>query len=128
MAIGNSKDTAKAAGINITRNTIGAYMICGALTGLGGLLSAGQIGAIPSTFGIGNEFAVISATVLGGTSLFGGKANIIPGALLGIVLVTSIMNGLAMMDASSYVYSIVSAVIIFIAVMFDSINYTGQLR
>lgn len=128
MAIGNSRDKAKTAGIRVDRNIITAYILCGALAGLGGILSAGQVGAVSSTFGEGKEFAVISATVLGGTSLFGGKANIIPGGILGILLVTTIMNGMAMMNASSYAYSIVRAVIIFIAVMFDSIQYKGELR
>ena len=88
----------------------------------------GQIGGVWVSFGEGNEFIVISAVVLGGTSLFGGKGSIIPGAIVGILPVTTIMNGLAMINASPYVYTIVRGTIIFVAVMFDSVAYKGELR
>ena len=128
MAIGNSPEAARKTGINIDRNTIISYIICGGLGAIGGVLSAGQIGSVPLSFGEGNEFIVISAAVLGGASLFGGKGNILPGAITGIILITTIMNGLSMVNASPYVYTIVRAVIIFLAVMVDSINYKGELR
>jgi ribose/xylose/arabinose/galactoside ABC-type transport system permease subunit len=79
-------------------------------------------------FADGNEFLVISAAVLGGTSLFGGKGSVLPGALIGIVLVTTIVNGMTMMNASPYLYKIVRGGIIFVAVMVDSLNYKGELR
>ena len=66
--------------------------------------------------------------MLGGTSLFGGKGNIIPGALYGIVLNQTIMNGLTMLNASPYSYTIVKGLIIFVAVLLDSVNYKGELR
>lgn len=128
LAIGNSPDMARKTGIKVGRHVIVAYLLCGSLAGLGGALLAGQIGCVSITFGEGNEFIVISAAVLGGTSLFGGKGSIIPGAIIGIILVTTIMNGLAMVNASPYVYTIVRGCIIFFAVMIDSIKYKGELR
>lgn len=128
MAIGNSPEAAKKAGIKVERNTIISFMICGGLGALGGILSAGQIGSVTLSFGEGNEFIIISAAVLGGTSLFGGKGNIIPGAIIGIVLITTIMNGLSMINASPYIYTLVRAFIIFLAVMVDSIKHKGELR
>ena len=85
-------------------------------------------GSVASGFGEGNEFIVISAAVLGGTSLFGGKGNILPGAVIGIILITTIMNGLAMMNASPFIYTIVRGVIIFVAIALDSIGHKGELR
>ncbi|MCK5735495.1 MAG: ABC transporter permease [Spirochaetaceae bacterium] len=128
FAIGNSPETARKSGINVNRNIIFAYILCGALAGFAGIILAGQIGSVPVNFGNGNEFIVISAAILGGMSLFGGKGTIIPGAFIGIILVTTIMNGLAMINASPYVYTIVRGLIIFSAVTVDSINYTGELR
>lgn len=128
MAIGDSPEAARKTGINIERKIITCYIICGSLGAIGGVLSAGQIGSVPLSFGEGNEFIAISAAVLGGTSLFGGKGNILPGAITGIILITTIMNGLSMVSASPYVYTIVRAVIIFLAVMVDSINFKGELR
>jgi ribose/xylose/arabinose/galactoside ABC-type transport system permease subunit len=128
LAIGNSVKSAQIAGIRIGQKTIVCYIICGILTAVSGVLQAGQIGSVPLRFADGNEFIVISAAVLGGTSLFGGKGTIVPGAVIGIFLITVILNGLAMVNASPYVYTIVRAAIIFLAVMLDSINYKGDLR
>lgn len=128
MAIGNDAVAAKKAGINVQKNILIAYIICGALAGLGGVLSAGQVGNVAVYFAEGNEFEVISAAVLGGTSLFGGKGKVFPGAVIGIILIYTIMNGMAMMNASPYAYTIFRGAIIFIAVMVDSVRYKGELR
>ena len=128
MAIGNSARNAERAGIKVNRNTVIAYVMCGALGTFAGILSAGQIGSVSAGFGEGNEFIVISAAVLGGTSLFGGKGSILPGAVIGIILVTTIMNGLAMMNASPFIYTIVKGLIIFFAIALDSMGHKGELR
>jgi len=128
MAIGNSKEAATKAGIQVKKVTILTYMLCGALAAFAGVISAGQVGGVALSFGEGNEFVAISAAVIGGTSLFGGKAKIIPGTIVGIVLITTIMNGLAMMNASPYVYTIVRGVIIFAAVMLDSASFKGHVK
>ena len=128
MAIGNSPEMARKTSIRVTRDVILVYVLCGTLAGMAGALLAGQIGGVAVNFGEGNEFIVIAAVVLGGTSLFGGKGSIIPGALVGILLVTTIMNGLAMVNASPYVYTIVRGGIIFLAVMVDSVGFKGELR
>jgi len=128
MAIGDSVRNAERAGIKVKRNVIIAYVVCGGLGAIGGILSAGQIGSVAAGFGEGNEFIVISAAVLGGTSLFGGKGSILPGAIIGIILITTIMNGLAMMNASPFIYTIVRGLIIFFAIALDSIGHRGELR
>lgn len=128
MAIGNSVRNAERAGIKVKRNVVIAYVVCGALGALGGILSAGQIGSVAAGFGEGNEFIVISAAVLGGTSLFGGKGSILPGAVIGIILITTIMNGLAMINASPFIYTIVRGLIIFFAIALDSVGHRGELR
>jgi ribose/xylose/arabinose/galactoside ABC-type transport system permease subunit len=128
MAIGNDSAAAQKIGINVSRNVFFAYLICGVLAGLAGVLAAGQGGAIAVYFHQGDEFLVISSAVLGGISLFGGKGSVFPGALIGIILVGTIVNGMTMLNASPYAYTIVRGAIIFLAVMLDSINYKGELR
>ncbi|MCE1254997.1 MAG: ABC transporter permease [Anaerolineae bacterium] len=128
MAIGNDSAAAQKIGINVRRNVLIAYAICGTMAGIAGVLSAGQVANVAVYFADGNEFLVISAAVLGGTSLFGGKGSVFPGALIGIILVTTIVNGMTMMNASPYAYKIVRGAIIFLAVMVDSINFKGELR
>ena len=112
MAIGNDSAAARKIGINVDRNVFFAYLICGVLSGLAGVLAAGQAGAIAVYFHQGDEFLIISSAVLGGISLFGGKGSVIPGALIGIVLVGTIVNGMTMMNASPYAYTIVRGIII----------------
>jgi ribose transport system permease protein len=128
MAIGNDPIAAQKIGIPVTRNIFLAYLICGTMAGIAGVLSAGQVGSVAVYFADGNEFLVISAAVLGGTSLFGGKGSVFPGALVGMLLVMTIVNGMTMMNASPYAYKIVRGAIIFLAVMVDSINFRGELR
>lgn len=127
-AQGNNHEAAQKMGINIRRNTLIAYIICGAMFGLAGILSAGENGSVPTAFAFGDEFIMIPAAVLGGISLFGGKGNIIPGCIIGILLINTIVNGLTMMAANPYVYTIVRGIIIFIAVALDSMNYKGEIR
>ncbi len=128
MAIGNNPHAAEQIGINVTRHKIIIYVLCGIFAAVGGMFSAGQISEVFTTFGENNEFQIISATVIGGTSLFGGRGTILPGAIFGVLLIQVVLNGLSMMNASVYVFNIVRGVIIFIAVALDCINYKGELR
>jgi ribose/xylose/arabinose/galactoside ABC-type transport system permease subunit len=127
-AVGNDLNAAKNAGIKVVRVRFFAFLICGFTASIAAMLLAGQIANVTTSFANGNEFLVISGAVLGGTSLFGGKGNMIPGALVGIVLVQTILNGLLLMNASPYAYTIIRGLIIFVAVVLDSINYKGELR
>lgn len=127
-AIGNDEAGAKIIGINVERKKFFVYFICGILAGLAGLILSAQVSAVTPTFATGTEFIVISAAVLGGTSLFGGKGNVLPGALLGVIIVTVIENGLNVVNASPYVYAIIRGIIIYAAVMVDSIKNSGELR
>lgn len=128
MAIGNNRVAASQVGINVNRQLISVYIICSISAAIGGLFSAGQISEVFTTFGETNEFQIISATVIGGVSLFGGKGSVLPGAFIGVLLVQIVLNGLSMLNASVYMFNIVRGMIIFIAVMMDSINNKGELR
>ena len=105
-----------------------SYVICGAFAGLSGLISGAQVGGISPTFATGTEFIIISATVLGGVSLFGGKGSVFPGAFLGVLIIMCIENGLVMASANMYAYQIVRGVVIFLAVLLDSVRNSGELR
>ena len=72
--------------------------------------------------GVGLEFTTVTAIVLGGTSLFGGKGSLIPGTILGILMLVIIENGLGLLGASPFIYPFVRGLIIFIAMFADSIK------
>jgi ribose transport system permease protein len=119
-ALGNNLDAATKAGLRTTRLLSTAYVLCGLCAGLGGILALAQLGAVSPKFGELYEFDAITAAVLGGTSLFGGRGNVVPGTVLGAVLLKSIFNGLVIVQADPYLYPLVTSAIIFVAVLLDS--------
>ncbi|MCL1895221.1 MAG: ABC transporter permease, partial [Clostridiales bacterium] len=126
--VGFNAEAARKAGIKVAALTFSVYLICGILVSLNGFIYLGMIGQIAANFGIGQEFLVISATVLGGVSLSGGKGNVLPGAIVGIFIITIIENGMGLVSANPYAYAIVRGGVVFLAVFLDSIRYRGPLR
>jgi len=118
-AVGADPEAASKAGIDVRRIVFAVYCIAGACAATGGLVSLSQVAVASSTFGFQKEFPVIAATVLGGTSLFGGRGGVL-GTVFGAVLIQTVENGLVMTDADPYLYPLVISVIIFIAVFIDS--------
>jgi ribose transport system permease protein len=118
-AVGADAEGAVTAGINVRRVVFAVYCISGLCAALGGMVSASQVAAAYSTFGLQKEFPVIAAAVLGGTSLFGGRGGVV-GTVLGSVLIQTVGSGLVMLNADPYVYPLIISVIIFTAVLVDS--------
>jgi ribose transport system permease protein len=126
-AIGGDREGARKAGINVEKVTFAVYCLCGAFAAVGGFISLSQAAAAPSTFGERKEFLVIAAAVLGGTSLFGGHGGLI-GPVFGAILIQTVQNGLVMIDADPYIYPLITAAIIFIAVLVDSLRAAAIAR
>jgi len=127
-AIGNSQEAAQKAGIPVWRTIGWVYVISGVCAALGGLVSVAQLGAVSPTFGYQREFAAVAAAVLGGTSLFGGRGGVFPGTVLGAVLIQTVENGLVIVNADPYLYPIVMSLIIFLAVLVDSVRHGEILK
>lgn len=121
-AVGQDLEGARKAGVNPGRVLVLVYLISGLCAALGGILSLAQLGAVSPTFGSNKEFAAIAAAVLGGTSLFGGRGNVFPGAAIGAVLIQSVENGLVILNADPYLYPLITSGIIFLAVLTDSVR------
>jgi ribose/xylose/arabinose/galactoside ABC-type transport system permease subunit len=90
--------------------------------------NACNLASINLDFARGDEFVVISSAVIGGASLFGGKGRVIPGAFLGIIMIQVILNGLTLAEASPFLFMAFRGFLIYIAVMMDSIKFSGELR
>jgi len=127
-AVGNNNEAAEKIGISVTKIKFMVYVIGGLMVGITGFLNMCMIGAVPTNFGDGQEFMIISATVLGGVSLFGGKGNVFPGAIVGIFIFTIIENGMTVLSANAFFYTVMRGIVIFIAILIDSINNKGDLR
>jgi ribose transport system permease protein len=121
-AVGHDREGAKKAGIQVNRILIYVYIICGFTAAIGGIVAIAQLGTVSPKFGDQREFIVIAAAVLGGTSLFGGRGQVLPGTVLGAILILTIENGLVIINADPYIYPIVTALIIFLAVFVDSMR------
>jgi ribose/xylose/arabinose/galactoside ABC-type transport system permease subunit len=128
FACGDNYPGAEKIGIKGPRVIFLSYLICGACAGLAGMVNACNLSSVNQNFAIGDEFVVISSAVVGGASLFGGKGRILPGALIGIIMIQMILNGLTLARISPFVYQVIRGIIIFIAVMMDSLKYSGELR
>ncbi len=127
-ALGNDADAARKAGIRTSRIQFAVYVISGFCAALGGLVSIAQLGAVSPSFGNQREFAAIAAAVLGGVSLFGGRGAVLPGTLLGALLIQTTENGLVIANADPYLYPLVMSAIIFLAVLLDSLRNQQLLR
>ena len=121
-ALGNNAEAAKKAGLRTTRLLTAVYLFCGLCAGLGRHPGAGELGAVSPRFGELYEFDAITAAVLGGTSLFGGRGKVFPGTVLGAVLLKSIFNGLVIVQADPYLYPLITSGIVFAAVLLDSLR------
>jgi len=126
-SIGAEAEGARRVGVPITTVKWSVYTLCGAFAGLGGFISLSQTSAASGAFGQNAEFLAIAAAVLGGTSLFGGRGNLWA-PVIGAVLIMTVQNGLAMMNANPYAYPVVTGAVIFLAALFDSIRSRLQAR
>ena len=120
-SIGADAEGARRAGVPVAAVTLGAYTLCGAAAGLGGFISLSQTSAASGAFGQNAEFLSIAAAVLGGTSLFGGRGTLWA-PVIGAILITTVQNGLAMMNANPYAYPVVTGTVIFVAALVDSLR------
>ncbi|HEX7861976.1 MAG TPA: ABC transporter permease [Verrucomicrobiae bacterium] len=122
LAVGHDVEAARKAGIQTGRILAAVYVISGLCAAAAAIITLGQLGAVSPKFGEQKEFAAIAAAVLGGTSLFGGRGSVLPGALLGTLLIQTIENGLVIMNADPYLYPMVTSGIIFVAVALESLR------
>jgi ribose transport system permease protein len=127
-ACGNNLEAARRAGVRTERVLAVAYVVSSCCAALGAVVSLAQLGAVSPTFGNQREFAAIAAAVLGGTSLFGGRGTVFPGAALGAILIQTVESGLVIVNADPYLYPLVQAAVIFLAVLLDSLRHAAMKR
>jgi len=119
LAIGTNKDAARLVGIDINKIKIIIFSISGFLSAVAGILLTSRTEAAVPTAGQGYELDVIAAVVIGGTSMTGGKANLI-GTIIGAILMTTIRNGLNLLGINALLHQVVIGIFILIAVGIDS--------
>jgi ribose transport system permease protein len=115
LATGGNAVAARFSGVDTRKTTFAVLAVMGVTAAFAGMLMAGRLHSGRFTFGEGFELSVIAAVILGGTSLFGGRATVI-GSLLGALMIGLINNGLTLMGMESSQQQIVRGAIIILAV------------
>ncbi len=117
-AVGNNPEAARLTGIPTQRVLLMVYTIAGFIYGIGGLLLIGRIGAGDPNSGQTENLDSITAVVLGGTSLFGGRG-VIWGTLIGAIIVGVFRSGLTLMGLPSVFQTLITGILVILAVATD---------
>lgn len=119
-AIGSNPDAARLAGIPVARRVMTAFIISGALAGLGGFMFAARFASVDAVAGRGFELDVVTAVVIGGVNVFGGAGTVL-GAVLGALLVTTIQDGFTLLRVSEFWKIFFNGAAIVVAVTIDAL-------
>lgn len=117
-AVGSSRTAARRVGANVSAVTFASYVVSGALCGVAGLLQASRLQQTSSTTGVGMEFTVLTAVVLGGVSLTGGRGTA-GRAMMGALVVTILSQGFILQNRSQEAFSTALALILLVFAAVD---------
>ena len=127
-AVGGNAEAARRAGINVARVRIIVFMISSVMAGVGGIILAARLQSVNLNVGGGTLLLdSISAAVIGGVSLFGGRGEV-RGALLGSLVIATIANGLNIGGYSTGTIYTVTGIILLLAVTLDTIARRLQVK
>jgi ribose/xylose/arabinose/galactoside ABC-type transport system permease subunit len=124
-AIGSSARASKLAGVPVSRWRLAFYATCGVLAALAGIVTVARTGTAQPSANLGIELDVITAVILGGTSLSGGRGRL-AGTFLGLVLIGTLNNGLILIDVQAYWQQVVKGMILLVAVFWDELRRTRR--
>lgn len=118
-AVGGDRRAAMLAGVPVQRTVVLCFVACSTLAALGGVLAAGRLGAAnQGTGGADTYLVAIAAAVIGGTSLFGGRGSAWS-AVLGVLVIQSIANGLTLMNVDQAARYMVTGAVLLLAIIID---------
>ncbi|MFL9894888.1 L-arabinose ABC transporter permease AraH [Paraburkholderia sp. RL17-381-BIF-C] len=125
LAIGGNPEASRLAGINVERTRVYIFLIQGAVTALAGVILASRITSGQPNAAEGFELNVISACVLGGVSLLGGRATI-SGVVIGVLIMGTVENVMNLMNIDAFYQYLVRGAILLAAVMLDQLKNRGS--
>jgi len=123
-AVGNNPEATRLVGIPTDRVLLGVYVLAGVFYGVASLLSVARTGVGDPNAGQTENLDAITAVVLGGTSLFGGRG-VVLGSLAGAVVVGVLRNGLTLMGVSSVYQVLITGILVIVAVTVDQLSRKG---
>ncbi|MGV7224171.1 MAG: ABC transporter permease [Nitrospinales bacterium] len=120
-AIGGNQFAARLVGIPVEKIKVGVYAISGMLAALAGMLFASRVNAGQPTAGAAWLMPIITAAIIGGTSLSGGEGTIL-GTILGAVFMGILANGIVLLDISAYWERVIIGAVVLVAVIIDMLR------
>jgi rhamnose transport system permease protein len=126
-AIGSDPAAAHLSGLGVTRRVLAAFVVCGALAGLAGVLYAARYGTVNSQAGSGWELDAVGAAVIGGVAIFGGSGTVW-GAAIGAYLLLTINRALPVIGVQDFWQRAVVGVLILGAIVLDRVLAVRQSR
>ena len=127
LAIGDNENAARTAGINVEWHRLTLYTLSGGLAGLAGLLFATRINSGDPTAGLTYELTAITAAIIGGTNLFGGRGSIL-GTIIGALIMGVLQNGLNLLAVQSYYQQMAIGSVLILAVFIDQFQLRKETR
>ncbi len=127
VAIGFSEGGARYAGLPVERLVALAYILSGTVASLAAIIYVAHLGQAKADAGTGYELAAITAVVLGGTSIFGGRGSI-PGSLLGLLAIAVLQNGLRLADLPAELAGVMTGTLLLVAIGFDRHSTAQRVR
>lgn len=113
-AVGSNAEAARLSGINVARYRIGAFMASGSAAAFVGLLFAGKYESMNPQALTGEELVVLTAAILGGTSLFGGVGSVVK-SVIGALILTSLANGMNFQQINSAWQGVIEGAVLIVA-------------
>jgi ribose/xylose/arabinose/galactoside ABC-type transport system permease subunit len=126
FAVGGNEEVARLAGYDVRRIKFACFVISALLATVAGIMLASRLGSAVHVAGLGFEFQVVAAVVLGGVSLSGGVGSLF-GMALGVLILSFLANGLGMLDLATEWQLVITGVIIIVAVAFDEFKRRQKL-
>ena len=124
-AIGGNARAAHLAGIDVDRVRFAIFTLTGFLSGISGIILTGLMGSGQASAANGYEMDIITAVLLGGASLGGGKGSVL-GTALGLIFIGTLNNGMTLLNVDSYWQIVAKGVVLLLAVIFDSLRKGRQ--
>ena len=121
LAIGGNPEASRLAGVNVAKTRVCIFLIQGAVAGLAGVILASRITSGQPNAAQGFELSVISACVLGGVSLMGGRATI-SGVVVGVLIMGVVENVMSLLNVDSFYQYVVRGTILLLAVLVDQLK------
>ena len=117
-AIGGNEEATRLSGVAVGRYKVAIYTLCGAFAAMAGITLTARLRSVEPNAATGYELDAIAATVMGGTSLFGGEGGVV-GTIVGALIIATLRNGLNLLNVQAYWQQLAIGLVIILAVALD---------